>query len=782
MTLRYHLRLGLLVAMIVWLTPAPAPAYAAALVVNSANDSNDGVCNASHCSLREAIMAANANAGPDTISFSIPGAGPHRIRLASTLPMIDGGSTTIDGTSQPGYAGTPLIVIEPCSGPGPGGTACTPPCIALNMEASHFVVRGLSIVGFDICPLPLSGAILVGFGTGGLIERNYLGLEPSGLVNRNEIGAYLASAGQTVRDNVISGNHWGIYATTPNQVIQGNLVGTGPAGNSAAGNDIGIHVDVLANDVLIGGSAAGEGNVISGNDGGLLIYSDNVQVLGNKVGTDLTGTSAISNEHGGIILYGEDCQIGAPGAGNLISGNGWVGIQMEFSGHHIQGNQIGSDASGSAAIPNGYDGILLSARDVVIEDNLILANGRAGIALDGGGAWDNLIRNNTIRGNGGDGVLLNIIDINESGNGITLDDIHNVTISQNSIQGNGGLGIRLNMDSNEAISTPLLDSATRTQITGNACEGCLVELFFADEDPSGAGEGRTYLTSVAADPMGTFTAAVSGVSFCDWVTVTATDASGNTSEFSQNRRVAPCFAVYQWALFAPIALTVLLGVLGGGLLGRRLHLSRLLTLTGGGLAGGALGAGLAALAWALPMVVIQVPYSHVPLTRPTPTLSDVSGHAVRTLEALMTQIMSTALAATPSPSSTAALTATATPTPTVTLTPQPAMGRLLEDAFCRSGPGTVYGIVTGYSQGTSGLLDGRNAESSWYRFQQYRCWVFDGALERLGDVSGLPVLPPPSTPTPTPVLGCWVSSMTSAGQACTVPCPPNATPGVPCTP
>src|SRR5262249_10267549 len=68
-------------------------------------------------SLRQAILDANTNAGPDTIDFNIPGSGPFVITPLTLLPPLAGG-TTLDGTTQPGYAGTPLIEVSTFSGAG----------------------------------------------------------------------------------------------------------------------------------------------------------------------------------------------------------------------------------------------------------------------------------------------------------------------------------------------------------------------------------------------------------------------------------------------------------------------------------------------------------------------------------------------------------------------------------------------------------------------------------------------------------------------------------------
>ena len=87
------------------------PAYAATFTVTTNDDVNDGTCDASHCSLREAIAAANAAVGKDLISFAI-GSGAASIAVGAPLPEITG-SVTLDATTQPGYAGTPIVVAEP---------------------------------------------------------------------------------------------------------------------------------------------------------------------------------------------------------------------------------------------------------------------------------------------------------------------------------------------------------------------------------------------------------------------------------------------------------------------------------------------------------------------------------------------------------------------------------------------------------------------------------------------------------------------------------------------
>src|SRR5512145_1417533 len=77
---------------------------ASTFTVINTNDAGAG-------SLRQAILDANANAGPDAINFSI-GSGPQRIVLSSQLPAITD-PLTIDGATQPGFAGAPILEIQP---------------------------------------------------------------------------------------------------------------------------------------------------------------------------------------------------------------------------------------------------------------------------------------------------------------------------------------------------------------------------------------------------------------------------------------------------------------------------------------------------------------------------------------------------------------------------------------------------------------------------------------------------------------------------------------------
>ena len=229
--------------------------------VTKTADTNNS-CNPADCSLREAILAANSNPGADIIAFKI-GSGPATITPLTKLPTISE-SVVIDATTQPGFAGQPIIEISGVSAP-----ANT---IGLNIAGDHVTVRGLVINRFSTS---------YGISVGGI------------------------------------GHH----------TIAGNFVGTDLTGTIAQGNFTGIGVS--SPDNVIGGTTAADRNIISGNasNSGLGLAgasSTNNRVLGNYIGTDVTGTIALGNNVGVYIIQAAGGNIiggSAPGSANLISGN-----------------------------------------------------------------------------------------------------------------------------------------------------------------------------------------------------------------------------------------------------------------------------------------------------------------------------------------------------------------------------------------------------------------------------------------------------------------------------
>jgi hypothetical protein len=99
------------------------------------------------------------------------------------------------------------------------------------------------------------------------------------------------------------------------------------------------------------------------------------------------------------------------------------------------------------------------------------------------------------------------------------------SVTTNSIHSNGGLGIDNVAGGNLELSSPVITAVSVAQVSGTACPGCTVEVFSDDED-----EGRIFEGSTVADGSGNWSLHVSPAG--PNVTATATDAAGNTSEFS----------------------------------------------------------------------------------------------------------------------------------------------------------------------------------------------------------------------------------------------------------
>ena len=139
-------------------------------------------------------------------------------------------------------------------------------------------------------------------------------------------------------------------------VIQGNYIGTDITGSVAMGNG-GPGVLISTANITVGGPGEGEGNVISNNaNGGVLLtgsLATGAVVKGNLIGTDASGTAAMGNAFYGLIIYSgaSNNTIGgtATGDGNVISGNNGQGLRIydpSSTGNSVIGNLIGTQPDG----------------------------------------------------------------------------------------------------------------------------------------------------------------------------------------------------------------------------------------------------------------------------------------------------------------------------------------------------------------------------------------------------------------------------------------------------
>ncbi len=328
---------------------------------------------------------------------------------------------------------------------------------------------------------------LVDFGVDTIIAGNYVGLAAdgsTGLSNSNG-GVSLAGIGATVGGtsaaarNVISGNFgFGVAVSTAgalDNTIIGNYIGTNAAGTAKVPNAFeGIRIETGAKNTTIGGTTAGERNVISGNSNGIVVLnSTTVAIRGNYIGIDVTGAASLGNQQRGIYIdTSTGVTIGAAvaGAGNVVSGNGTQGITINnAAGVVVAGNFIGTDAAGSTAIGNAQNGLTLSngatnatiGGSTALARNVISGNIQTGITLNDSGTTGNKIQGNYIGTNAaGTGALGNdrgiLLDVGTAGNIVGTDgDGTNDATEGNLISGNSGAfgyGVHISQSDNNLVA------------------------------------------------------------------------------------------------------------------------------------------------------------------------------------------------------------------------------------------------------------------------------------------------------------------------------------------
>jgi hypothetical protein len=349
-------------------------------------------------------------------------------------------------------------------------------------------------------------------------------------------------------------------------VVAGNYIGTDISGRYSLGNvSVGVIMEVQASNNVIGGTTPAERNLISGNvETGISISdagSAHNTVIGNWIGTDASGTGALGNNAGVHLNHCGFNRVGGTQAGeaNVISGNRGSAIALagyEYTDNLILGNLIGVAADGAQPLGNGTGMALhVNTRRTFIggatigERNLIADNG-VGVHIGVAGTDDNWILGNAIGtdttgtmrwGNHRAGILVegyaartmvqgNVIAYNgDQGSGQTagvciVHAAHH-TLRRNAIYNNAGPGISLIDDGNEMLPAPVVLTVTQAAVAGAACPACIVEVFSDEAD-----EGRVYEGYAGADANGdwSWTGDLVGPS----VTATATDQTGNTSTFS----------------------------------------------------------------------------------------------------------------------------------------------------------------------------------------------------------------------------------------------------------
>ena len=409
---------------------------------------------------------------------------------------------------------------------------------ATNIVIDSNVISGNARQGIDAQRNSLAAVV------GLRVVRNTIGLAADGVTRlpNREGGLRLERAESTVvgavgQGNVISGN--GVFDTAPlalpcavtttgpgiqvlgvsavGPVIQGNYIGTDNSGEIARPN---VHEGIrLSGWARIGGSAIGEGNVISGNGcaatgagAGVVALdgSGGSVIQGNIIGLSASGTSSLGNGFSGLTLSPADSGsvlVGGtqPGEGNVISGNPQMGVAIYSLGvnpHDISvtGNFIGTAADGLTPKPNGIYGVFVTdATKITLFGNVIATNVSGGVVLQ--------------------------------------PTASTVTMLSNKIFGNGGLGIALNGTGNNSQATPSLAAQGTQSPAGHTVvdvslaspPGAFTYEFFTG---SSCGAAQQMIMSTIANSGAQSIELNFGLAVGTWLTATATDSLGNTSQLA----------------------------------------------------------------------------------------------------------------------------------------------------------------------------------------------------------------------------------------------------------
>ncbi|MCS6817548.1 MAG: PKD domain-containing protein [Blastocatellia bacterium] len=454
-----------------------ATAPANELIVTTTSDDGPG-------SLRQALQEANASPDPDVIRFRIPTSDPgftgstFVIRLRSPLPEIRGGGVTLDGASQIAFT---------------GATNGDRPVIVLSGEVA----------------VSISGLVLAS-------DRN--------IVRRLILSRFTGADQAAI---VVRGG--------AENVVEGCLIGTNAAGTGPAGNTTGVLLIEDARGNRIGGVSAEARNVISANTIGVLLRGARTTgnlIVGNFIGTATDGETPLSNVDGvRIESEANGNRVGAPGTGNIIAasvGNGvWIRAPESADRNIVQANRIGVSPSG-APIGNRVAGVVISSGNENLiggtesgEGNLIAHQRGVGVLISGS-SRGNRILGNSIWNNGELGIDLR-------GDGPTVNDPGDADAGPNDLQ-------------NFPVIAAAVQRPGRLVLSGrlDARAGDVRIEFFANAacHASGFGEGERFIGAITVRATGdvanpaVFTAVLPVTAIGQFITATATDAAGNTSEFS----------------------------------------------------------------------------------------------------------------------------------------------------------------------------------------------------------------------------------------------------------
>jgi hypothetical protein len=511
-----------------------------------------------NCSFTASYWSITSGVGADTQDNIVFATSVTNIILTSGLPNITWAEDIINGLKSDG---TKAAIDGTAAGAVPGlRVIATIGFTIRNLIIKNFQYEGILVEGSD--DGIYEGLEIFNNGRDGIALVAYNSPFANYNSANNRIGGITASQ----RNFIYSNGQNGIsIITSPlaprypdqNNVIENNYIGLKDNnGNADFGNGWdGIYLERAFGN-RIGGDTADRRNVISGNEGnGIWIrgggsYSN--RIVNNFIGTNKDGIAVIGNTWSGIAvsegagrrggLTVQPNMIGDVGQGNVIAGN-FYGVALydsETSENIIRGNFIGTDLGANLNLGNTSGGIAMGrdTHDNIIggagsgEGNVIAYNNNPGIFMDNG--YNNSIRRNRI-------FLNATLGIDLGTNGVTVNDPGDFDSGANNFQNYPLIG----SGSSGGGFTNLGGSMSSTANTAFT-----LDFFISpDRDPSGYGEGSTYIgsTTVTTDNSGfasfnsSFNTVLNYSGF--YAAATATDPNGNTSEFSPATRIGCSYSL-----------------------------------------------------------------------------------------------------------------------------------------------------------------------------------------------------------------------------------------------
>jgi hypothetical protein len=252
--------------------------------------------------------------------------------------------------------------------------------IIISEGASHNTIGGASAGARNIISGSRGPGIQIQQSDSNVVAGNYVGLDRmgrdvlgnagDGIVISDAKGNRIGGA-QPGERNVITGCGDQAIAISGNKrtrdnTVQGNFLGTDIDGLRTPGNaDNGVALSNGASCNLIGGDQPGESNLISGHSAyGVYIFTagtDSNRVIGNRIGTDVTGNVALPNRYGGVCIYNGP-RANQIGPSNVIRFNAF-GVFLQFDStryNRITQNSISNNFNGGIVLFNNANGVIAS--------------------------------------------------------------------------------------------------------------------------------------------------------------------------------------------------------------------------------------------------------------------------------------------------------------------------------------------------------------------------------------------------------------------------------------